>query len=1239
MWSKSREKIRTAEAGLLGRFISLIAMTVSRKHIITILFLPLLFCTAGYGQLFNDYNFNVRSYTTSQGLVHNSVKKCLSDSRGFLWIITENGLSRFDGFQFSNYQHRPGDSTSLPENNLTDIAITAGDDIYLAYQYGLCHLELRTGRFTIIKKDGTNVAAERIVYDKNNNCLYIGTRKGLLKYDLKQQKLLLTGQNTTAKNILTGMTLDRQGYIWTLVERHGYFRYDTRRDTAYYYDSFDWPTSLYQGTDGTYYLGTWGSGFQVFDGLGKEHNKEVSHLKLSDVPGTNYIYCSTTEAPLLTGDDILWVAGNTSGIGLYSKSQKKFIHHINYAPQLKNGVTTPFNWSLYTAPDGSLWVCSWHGLMKVSRQNMYFQSGELPELNSGLYNAVTGIIDDPYEKDIAWVAVIGNGLARYRKSTNTIEQRYYFDQTAVSPYYLERWPLGFLKDSAQTIWSASYGGLIRIRNGKVSFIPLSDSGRYAYTQATYSDKQGHIWALGQMVFEFDPHTEKYQSWPFPMTGARSFGGTGMAEGPDGMYYLSSYYGLFTLNKKTGKTGSIPFNATLPDKDQWAFVKAIACIDSVIYIGGAPGLAAYDSRTGKTMIVAPGSNIKQVTINGLYTDVQKNLWIYCSAGVFRYTPLTGELSQFTSADGIYTHSNDPSYFFSYNGYVYLGSRMAYTRFNPALVTMNTNVPVPYITDAEIGNKQLQWDSGSKQELRFWQNDISFSFTAIEYNFPEKLTFSYFLEGYDKEWSRPSAARTRSYTNLPPGRYTFRVRAYSSQQKAGKTEASFSFTIKPAFWQTAWFKLLVLLFVAGVIWLLYRWRIRQLKQKQARENKLQQLELDQYRKQLELEQMSRFFSESMVARTSAKEVLNDVAKNLIGKMGFDDCMIYLWNDDKTVLVQYTGHGQKGAVENLEATDQYNIPKGKGIVGAAVADGRPVLVQDVTKDRRYITADGIVRGSELCVPLSDEGEIIGAINIEQEQKNYFTSHHLHIVSTIASLLVSKLKAIQSSRSLHEKELELSQASRQLAESEIAMLRSQMNPHFIFNSLNSVQKYIWENKEEDAAEYLASFAKLMRAILENSRHEYIPLSREVEFLKLYISLENRRSNNSFNYMVQIDEALLPEEISIPPMILQPFIENAIWHGLNKKKEKGNLLILIRKENEELVCVVDDDGVGRGTTKEPSAGKKSLGISITRQRIERLMENTHRKASVNIRDKMKDGLPAGTEVTVILPLQKKPHA
>ena len=416
----------------------------------------------------------------------------------------------------------------------------------------------------------------------------------------------------------------------------------------------------------------------------------------------------------------------------------------------------------------------------------------------------------------------------------------------------------------------------------------------------------------------------------------------------------------------------------------------------------------------------------------------------------------------------------------------------------------------------------------------------------------------------------------------------------------------------------------------------------------EAKLQQATVDQLSKQmmesqleavqqeLETQQVMNFFSGSLVGKNNTREVLEDVAKNLIGKLGFEDCMIYRWNADKTLLLQEAGHGIKGAIEHSTDIERYHIPAGKGIVGAAVSTRQPLLVNDTSLDARYISADGIVRNSELCVPIMLDDDVLGAINIEHTQKNFFTKRHIQTVSTIAALVASKIKALESSQALHQKQLELEKTNRQLAEREVAMLRSQMNPHFIFNSLNSVQKYIWENKEEDAAEYLASFAKLIRSILENSRHEYISLRQEMEFLKLYIDLENRRSNNNFNYSIKVDTSLDPELTAIPPMLLQPFIENAIWHGLNKKAGKGNLLVTIQRAGDKLVCKVDDDGVGRQATLQ-NKEKHSLGISITEQRIARLIANTSQSAAVTIRDKIDNGLPAGTEVTVILDLLTLP--
>ena len=238
--------------------------------------------------------------------------------------------------------------------------------------------------------------------------------------------------------------------------------------------------------------------------------------------------------------------------------------------------------------------------------------------------------------------------------------------------------------------------------------------------------------------------------------------------------------------------------------------------------------------------------------------------------------------------------------------------------------------------------------------------------------------------------------------------------------------------------------------------------------------------------------------------------------------------------------------------------------------------------------------------------------------------------ILFTVVVYLLAKQKI----NKIKQKEIQKTIVNKAMAELETKMLRSQMNPHFIFNSLNSIQKYIWENKEEDAAEYLASFAKLIRAILENSLKETITLHEEIKVVKLYTELEHRRSNANFNYTINLADDIDPKQILISPLLMQPFIENAIWHGLNKKKTTGNLSISIAKKENQLICVIDDDGVGR-QKKEPDKKieKKSLGIAITQQRINKIIETTKQYAAITIVDKVHDTHAMGTTVTLTLPL------
>ena len=202
-------------------------------------------------------------------------------------------------------------------------------------------------------------------------------------------------------------------------------------------------------------------------------------------------------------------------------------------------------------------------------------------------------------------------------------------------------------------------------------------------------------------------------------------------------------------------------------------------------------------------------------------------------------------------------------------------------------------------------------------------------------------------------------------------------------------------------------------------------------------------------------------------------------------------------------------------------------------------------------------------------------------------------------------------------------------ISDTEMRILRLQMNPHFIFNSLNSISDYIGKNDIKTADYYLLKFAKLMRGILESSEEKEIPLADELKMLELYMQLEASRLNNKFNYEIKVDADIDAAITMVPPLILQPFVENSIWHGMGNKDGKGKIIIEVTRNDMMLNCIVEDDGVGRGNAGKPTG--KSRGMKITRDRIEMLNKLQNANASVNLVD-----LEKGTRVEVSLPLYEE---
>lgn len=235
------------------------------------------------------------------------------------------------------------------------------------------------------------------------------------------------------------------------------------------------------------------------------------------------------------------------------------------------------------------------------------------------------------------------------------------------------------------------------------------------------------------------------------------------------------------------------------------------------------------------------------------------------------------------------------------------------------------------------------------------------------------------------------------------------------------------------------------------------------------------------------------------------------------------------------------------------------------------------------------------------------------QRNKRNYLLTGAV-LILVAAGLLFYSYKRRRDAESRQR----LAEFKAQITDTEMKVMRLQMNPHFIFNSLNSISDYIRKNNPEEADEYLSKFARVMRMILENSEQATISLKDDLHMLELYMQLEARRLNHKFSYHIEVAEDVDQDNTQVPPMLFQPFVENSIWHGLAGKEGKGKISIMIRKEGERLHCIIEDDGLGLGNASGPKTRDKkiSMGMKITQTRLDLLNKLKGGNATVQLIDK-----------------------
>jgi ligand-binding sensor domain-containing protein/putative methionine-R-sulfoxide reductase with GAF domain len=1174
-----------------------------------------------------------------QGLSNNHVWSICQDKYGFMWIGTANGLNRYDGHSIRQYFNDPKDSLSIPGNIVYWIHKDSYGDMWFAcgtqgvakYNYAKDQFEKFVPYEKLRISKSLPAPVWRVGEDQRKR-IYIACGGACFRYnkttgEIEDLTPLFKGQ---IDNYGVAMFISQgNDTLWILTD-NGLFLHDLQANTVEHiaYDKDKYGFGSAAMIDATFInqeemiITTPRSAFVFFNVRTRQFRPAPPPLN----PAVSKIY-SICGGIVSDSRGRVWAANSVYGLIEYLKDgttvSVKNVPSYPYPYPEQEGQGT----NVYEDNDGNIWYGSsqqgiiWFqpklDFIKVYQRD-YANSASLGDNRVyGFYPSTDGNLFVGTGKTLSKLSVNTGTFLNFPRSVNT------------SGIY----PAGAVR-SFTTLHD--------------TLVMATDLGLSFYDQKTGS---------------FYRYTARDEDNPDPYELFTNYLGLVYPAQPGTLLLISTYGEAARFNIKSRRC----FSKANPDTaDVWYQYTGINCAipDSSrkkIWVEVRAGeLFEYDPITRKDTRHYFSYDSTVTTISAMALDPKGRLWIGTNKGLILYDPgskqkqlinlptatqhisnvgISGEtLWATTSNEIVKMRLNDlmtisfnldllmshvsiyrRSLFIDKSGNAWIGSNRGFCMVAPQIFRSETAMAAPHLVSFRVFDQRKVFEQPyydlSYVELNYNENFFSFDFSSLDFNQAAGIKYAYKLEPFDPDW-KLSDKNSASYTNVPPGTYQLLLRTQYGFGK-WKEAAPVTIHIRAPYWQRWWFVSLVIAGMVLVLYLVYRFWQKRKQQKQVDET------ID-------------YFANSLYGENTISEICWDITRNCIAKMKFEDCVVYLLDEKRNVLVQKAAHGPKSPRDH-EIINPIEIPLGKGIVGEAAATAKPILVKDTSEDKRYIVDDE-KRMSELAIPIIHEGKAIGVIDSEHSKKNFFTEEHLKLLSTIAAISANKIAEAKADAAAKESKIQLLEIKKLLAESQLMALRAQMNPHFVFNCLNSIQECIVTQKYGEASLYLNKFSKLFRSVLNNSGKVMVTLAEEIEVLDLYLTLEHMRFEKSFTYTIDKDEELETDEILIPSMLLQPYVENALWHGLMHKQGDRRLSVsFTRKNNAVFECVIEDNGVGRKKAfelKEQQHKSKrhvSRGMTISQDRVE-LIRKQGQHAMLEIIDKYdEDGNASGTKIVIEL--------
>lgn len=1183
-------------------------------------------------------------YITANGLSHNYVTGIAQDSMGYLWIATHLGLNRFNGVNFVQF-HSTNDSLSLAAEEVSEVTWLDSYRLGAFTAAGLHIVNTRTGetrnlfvpyhRQNYLYKFNTIVAAKA---DEKGN-LYVLTRSGF--YHFKDYKLVWrydhyteAGLANTHTHFGTGLLqLDSRrlvivsgSYLYVYDTDNKQFkkmqRADCRLLADYLTDSYLY--RFLQHKPGHFFILKQDSDTLAY--VNTITNKKV-FSRLPFNPGIFEFHFRTRL--IAASDSVLYITGHNAGF--YKMRFHPESGRVDFYPQ--KYFSSFLCRGLLKDRDNQLWVATTKGLFREDAQRSGVEFTALPPaIIDSFPNVRLSNVYVSAEKIYA-----GNfgeaGLLVFDKKTLAFEKQIILDKKFNGGNQVNVLvPAG----RSLLLLGTNYYPLLfdEHSNKTIPVVPPEWDVEADWTNDLFTDSKGDIWlSAGNQIYRYNAQSKKMtlqpvQQHPMPMP-------VRITEDREGYIWMGSH-GIARYNSFTGgfdrMVDSFPF-LKMPDRQVTTFT--FDRQNSLWTSSSNNGLLAYDMkaktyRQFTTYNGLPDNNVVSLK------QVDNKLWIACVSGIACMDLTTFQIVAFGKEDGfpdMPVVGGARFFYDSSSQQLYLCFINAVVRFNPYRLLQKKTPPGVFIEEITINGQPSFYLPGNTITTSWKANDLTVTIGSIGFADGGNRHFAYrILNAANPPWIEMGTQPSFSISELSAGTHRIQVKTYAQNDRWPPQVKEFIITVLPPLWEEPWFLVCTIIAILALLYLFVKWRISLAKRKEMVKTQIQKLKADDYKNQFELEQISHYFSSSLADKKTEDEVLWDVAENLIGRMNYEECIIYGWNDDRTKMIQKAAYGPKGKPELIIASG-FEVAPGQGIVGHVIQTCQPVLVKDTREDHRYRIDDDF-RLSEISVPIIHNDELLGVIDSEHHQPGYFTERDIKILTTIATLIGNKIKQLESEQTLEAKQQELAGINEQLAEARLSALQAQMNPHFVFNALNSIKRMILDSDNENASRYLSKFALMIRMTLNHSKEIFVTLHENIQYIKAYLEMEQLRFGEQFTYSIYTSENIDVTETTIPSMMIQPLVENAIWHGLMQAEGEKKIRIRFVEEEGKITCTVEDNGIGiRQSEKMKQAANpshRSVGLDNLRKRIKIMNDKYDMDFHLSIMDLAETGkAKSGTRVVL----------